>query len=120
MSDLLELREKLRVFAHERDWEQFHSPKNLSMAIACEAGELLELFQWLSETESKAIMENEKKADSVRHELADVLLYIVRLADVLEINLKEAATAKIALNAARYPVVASRGSAQKHTELGNI
>jgi NTP pyrophosphatase (non-canonical NTP hydrolase) len=120
MCDLVELQEKLRAFAQERDWEQFHSPKNLSMAIACEAGELLELFQWLSETESKTIMHNECKADSVRQELADILIYVVRLADVMGIDLKAAATAKIALNEARYPVAASHGSARKCNELGNV
>src|SRR3954452_12992170 len=102
MGEFADLQTKLRKFAEDRDWEQFHSPKNLSMAIACEAGELLELFQWLSETESNAIMHNERRADSVRQELADILIYVLRLADVLGIDLKAAATAKIALNEARY------------------
>jgi NTP pyrophosphatase (non-canonical NTP hydrolase) len=107
-----ELRQKLRAFATARDWEQFHSPKNLAMALAAEAGEILEHFQWLTENESAALPP-EKRAE-VALELADVLLYLVMLADRLEIDVGDAARRKIALNESRYPADVVRGSARKH------
>lgn len=109
------LRDKLRAFAAERDWDQFHSPKNLSMALAVEASELLEHFQWLTEAESKHLSED--KREEVAHEIADVLLYLVRIADKLDINLIEAANKKLALNAEKYPAGKARGNNKKYTEL---
>lgn len=94
MDDLSKIQIQLREFARERDWEQFHSPKNLSMAIASEAGELLELFQWLSVPESSHIMDDPRKAAAVREEIADVLIYLVRLADILKIDLLHVADQK--------------------------
>ena len=108
---------QLRAFVDERQWTQFHSPKNLSMALSAEAGELLELFQWLTEEQSRAVMESPKTAEAVRHEVADILVYILRLADVLGICLKEAVDEKVRLNASKYPVALSRGNARKYTEL---
>jgi NTP pyrophosphatase (non-canonical NTP hydrolase) len=93
----------LRQFAAERDWEQFHVPKNLAMSVAIEAAEIMEHFQWLTPDEIAALPEPQRSA--VAHEIADVLLYLVRLADVLDIDLVEAALDKMAINAHKYPVV---------------
>ena len=106
---------RLAAFAVERDWEQFHSPKNLAMAIAAEAGELLENFQWLSDTESRELPEPER--DEVALEMADVLLYLVLLARHLRVDLVAAAHRKIDLNAAKYPVDRARGHSRKYTDL---
>ena len=105
----------LREFARERDWDQFHSPKNLAAALIVEAGELLEHFQWLSEAESRALDEERRHAVSL--ELADVLLYLVRLADQLDVDLLAAADEKLAQNAQKYPVERARGTHLKYTEL---
>ena len=115
--DLADLTERLRAFVTERDWEQFHSPKNLSMALAGEAGELLELFQWLTQEESRALADSPEQMAKVREELADILIYLVRLADVLGVDLEAAALAKIETNAERYPVEKARGRATKYSDL---
>ena len=112
--DLDALRDRLREFATARDWERFHSPKNLAAALIVEAAELLEHFQWLTEEQSRALPP-ETKAE-VATELADVLLYLVRLADQLGIDLHAAAAAKIAANEQKYPADKVRGSARKYTE----
>jgi dCTP diphosphatase len=104
-------------FARERDWERFHSPKNLAMALAGEAGELLELFQWLSEDESREAARNPATERAVRDEIADVLVYLVRLAAVLEVDVDEALRSKLASNAAKYPVALARGNARKYSQL---
>lgn len=116
MSDpLVDLTRRLAAFADERDWDQFHSPKNLAMALAVEAGEVLERFQWLSQEQSAALLDNEREAIAL--ELADVLLYLLRLADKLGVDLSDAAGRKIDLNAQRYPASKARGHARKYTEL---
>ncbi len=115
MRDLTELRERLRAFADERDWEQFHSPKNLSMALIAEAAEVVEHFQWLTEQQSLALPAD--KREQVAQELADVLLYLVRLADRLDIDLLDAAEKKIVLNAQKYPADRARSNARKYTEI---
>ena len=112
---LTDLRERLRRFAAERDWQQFHAPKNLAIALSVEAAELLEHFQWLSEEASRRLSPAELA--KVREELADVLLYLVRLADELGIDLASAARDKIAHNAAKYPVAKARGTSRKSGEL---
>jgi dCTP diphosphatase len=109
------LRDLLRQFAAERDWDQFHSPKNLAIALSVEAAELLEHFQWMPETES-AVLAGDLKT-RIREEIADVLLYLIRLADKLEIELLAAASDKIQLNAEKYPAEKARGSSKKYTEL---
>lgn len=114
MDSLDDLKRRLREFAAERDWEQFHSPKNLAMALAGEVGELIEHFQWASETQSAQLDADTRRA--VAQEMADVLLYLVRLSDKLEIDLVEAALAKIALNARKYPADKVRGSAKKYSD----
>lgn len=112
--DVAGLQAALARFAVERDWERFHSPKNLAMALAGEVGELLELFQWLSEEASRELARQPAGARRVRDELADVLLYLVRLADVLGVDLDEACRSKLAANAAKYPVERARGRADKY------
>ena len=116
MSDdrLLELRVRLAEFAAARDWDQFHSPKNLAMALSVEASELLEEFQWLTEEQSRAL--DAERRERVRLEMADVLIYLLRLADKLGVDLLHAATEKIALNEQKYPADRVRGSARKYTE----
>ena len=115
MTDLESLRNQLRTFAADRDWDQFHSPKNLAAALAVEAAELLEHFQWLTEAQSQQLPP--ETLNEVRAEVADVLLYLVRISDKLGIDLNEAANAKIKLNAEKYPVEKARGSSRKYTEL---
>jgi NTP pyrophosphatase (non-canonical NTP hydrolase) len=112
---LLELRDRLREFAAERDWEQFHSPKNLAIALSVEVAELLERFQWLSDDASQRLPAGE--VAKIREELADVLLYLVRLADRLGVDLVAAAQDKIALNARKYPADKARGTSRKYTQL---
>ncbi|MFZ5557161.1 MAG: nucleotide pyrophosphohydrolase [Pseudomonadota bacterium] len=112
---LQELRTRLRAFAAERDWDQFHNPKNLAMALAGEAGELLEHFQWLT-LEQSASLPPEVLAE-VELEIADVLLFLVRLADKLGVDPAAAAEKKLALNARKYPVEKSRGRSTKYTKL---
>ena len=102
-------------FAEARDWEPFHSPKNLSMALMVEAAELVEHFQWLSEQQSFDLPPQKRHA--VSEELADVLIYLVRLASRLEIDLEQAAWEKVEINKQKYPVEKSRGIAKKYTEL---
>lgn len=108
------LRDRLRDFAEARDWNQFHSPKNLAIALSVEAGELLEHFQWLSDLESLRLPKD--KLMKVTEELADVLLYLLRIADVLKVDLIKSGDNKIDANARKYPIERSRGSAKKYTE----
>ena len=112
--DLLILRDKLRTFAEARDWNQFHSPKNLCMALMVEVAELMEHFQWLTEAQSAELPPDDKQA--VGEELADILLYLVRLSDKLGVDLQEAALHKLEKNAAKYPAEQVRGSAKKYSE----
>ncbi|HXA92215.1 MAG TPA: nucleotide pyrophosphohydrolase [Steroidobacteraceae bacterium] len=110
-----ELRDALRRFAAERDWDQFHSPKNLAIALSVEAAELLENFQWRTDADSSAL--DAAKRDDVRDEMADVLLYLIRLADKLDVDLRAAAEHKMNVNARKYPIEKARGSSRKYTEL---
>jgi len=103
--DLLALRDRLRSFASDRDWEKFHTPKNLASALSVEASELLEIFQWLTPEESVKVMESQSSNAAVLDEMADVLIYLVRLADVLDVDLVAAAEAKINRNKDRFPTV---------------
>ena len=116
MSDALQaLQKALREFARERDWEQFHSPKNLATALSVEAAELLEHFQWLTDEQSRTL--DEAKRTAVGEELADVLLYLLQLADKLDIDLLQAAERKLRLNAEKYPAERARGRSDKYNEL---
>jgi len=108
------LKEILREFAREREWDQFHTPKNLSMALIAEAAELVEHFQWVDGNSSHLL--EEKVRPSVEEEIADIFIYLVRIADKLDIDLYAAAERKIAINAVKYPADRVRGSARKYTE----
>jgi NTP pyrophosphatase (non-canonical NTP hydrolase) len=111
---MIALRDRLRTFVAERDWDQFHSPKNLAAALSVEAAELLEHFQWLTEAESKRLAP--EKLEQVRDEMADVLVYLVRLADKLDVDLLDAAAKKMAKNVQKYPADKVRGSMKKYTD----
>ena len=115
MTELEALREELRRFAAARDWDQFHSPKNLAMALSAEAAELLEIFQWLTEEQSRRLAPAAKAAAA--DEIADVLLYLIRLGDKLGIDPIAAAQRKMVANAEKYPPDKARGTARKYTEL---
>ena len=116
MTDSLQnLAQQLDQFASERDWHQFHSPKNLASALVVEAGELLEHFQWLTEAQSRTLPP--EKRDAVGTEVADVLLYLIQLASALGIDPIAAAQAKLQLNAQKYPADLARGSSKKYDEL---
>lgn len=115
--DVSGLQEAIARFARARHWEPFHSPKNLAMALTGEVGELVELFQWLSEKGSRQVAREPATARRVRDELADVLVYLVRLAAVLEVDLDEAVRSKLAANALKYPIERARGNAKKYSEL---
>ena len=114
--DVAALQARLAEFARERDWDRFHSPKNLAMALAAEAGELTEIFQWLSEAESAAPDAATRAAAA--EEIADVLIYLVRLADRLDIDLDQAVDEKLAINARKYPVALAKGNATKYNRRG--
>jgi len=113
-SDLNTLKQRLREFAEARDWDQFHSPKNLSMALSAEVAEIVEHFQWLTEEQSKNLSQD--NLDEVETELADTLIYLIRLADKLDIDLLAAAQSKIELNEQKYPVEKAKGNAKKYSE----
>jgi dCTP diphosphatase len=111
--DVNRIQTKLALFARERDWDQFHSPKNLSMALAGEAGELLEIFQWLTEDQSQASSMSPKQLAAATEEIADIMIYSLRLADRLGIDVEEAIQEKIENNAERYSVEVAKGNAEK-------
>ena len=113
-SDLSRLRELIREFVAERDWDQFHTPKNLSAALSVEAAELLENFQWLASGERAEL--TDARMQQVRHELADVLFYLIRIADKLDVDLAQALEEKMAHNRAKYPADKVRGDARKYNE----
>lgn len=113
--DVTSIAKRLSDFARQRDWEQFHSPKNIAAALSVEAAELLEIFQWLTEEQSGELPP--KTLERVREEAADVQLYLVRLCDLLNIDIAAAVDAKMAANARKYPVHKARGSNKKYNEL---
>lgn len=111
------LRARVLAFARERDWEQFHSPKNLSMALAAEAGELMEPFLWVSPEEARRLAADPARQPRIADELADVVVYALQFANMAGIDLSSAIATKMAANAAKYPVERSRGRSDKYTEL---
>ena len=114
---IAQLKERVLSFARERDWEQFHSPKNLSMALAAEAGELMEHFLWASAEESRAIAREPARGARIAEELADVVIYALEFANATGLDLAASIEAKIAANARKYPIEKSRGRSAKYTEL---
>jgi dCTP diphosphatase len=116
--DISAIQEQLTIFSKERDWDQFQSPKNLSMGLIGEAAELLELFRWLTEKQSIEIVNSEKQMVLVREEIADVFLFLVRLADKLGVDIEQAALEKIKINATKYPVKLSKGNIDKYNRRG--
>ena len=113
-SDMEHLASALQRFAEERDWQQFHTPKNLAMALTAEAGELLEIFQWLTPEQSQSL--ETKKQEELADELGDILIYLVRLASVTGIDLLQAARAKLEKNEQKYPVTQVKGDPRKYSE----
>ena len=114
MIDIKAIQEKLTIFSNEREWDQFQSPKNLSMGLVRESAELLELFQWLTEQQSIDIVRSEKQMLLVREEMADVFLFLARLADKLDVDIEEAALEKIRINEIKYPINLSKGNMEKY------
>jgi NTP pyrophosphatase (non-canonical NTP hydrolase) len=117
--NLTRIQQYLDSFAKDRDWEQFHTPKNLVLALTGEVGELAEIFQWLTVEEARQVMSDPRRAARTREELADILQYVIRLASVLEIDLNESLWAKLKLNESKYPIDLARGNAKKYTELAS-
>jgi dCTP diphosphatase len=115
VNELDRLRDALRAFATARDWDRFHAPKNLAMALSVEAAELLEIFQWMPDADSRNLAPAAREAAS--QEIADVLLYLIRLCDVLGVDPVAAAERKMVSNAEKYPVEKARGSSRKYNEL---
>jgi len=113
---LHELKAQVRQFGEERDWQQFHDLKNLSMAIAIEAAELMEHFRWIENTKANAVMNETTSAAEIREEVADVLLLLTQFANVANIDLMDSAEKKLAVNAARYPVEKFKGISTKYNK----
>lgn len=114
---LADLKARVLAFVRERDWEQFHSPKNLSMALAAESGELMEHFLWSTAEESKAVAADAAKRGRIADELADVVIYALEFANITGLDLAAAIESKMAANAKKYPVEKARGRSEKYTEL---
>jgi len=112
--NIKQIQEQLSEFASDRDWEQFHTPKNLTMALSVEASELVEIFQWLTPEQSSNL--NDKQINAVNEEVADVAIYLLRLCDVLGINLSDVVENKIKVNGDKYPVDLSKGNAKKYNQ----
>ena len=114
--DITRWQSQLAEFARERDWDQFHTPKNLAAALSVEAAELLEVFQWLTPEQSSASTLSEKARGKAKEEIADVAIYLLRLCDILELDLESAIEEKLKINEHKYPVDLSRGNAIKYTD----
>jgi len=114
---LAELKSRVLAFARERDWEQFHAPKNLSMALAAEAGELMEHFLWITPEASRALVVDPVKRAKIAEELADVVIYALEFANVAQIDVAAAIESKMAANSLKYPVEKAKGRSDKYTEL---
>jgi dCTP diphosphatase len=112
-----ELKQKVLAFARERDWEQFHNPKNLAMALAAEAGELMENFLWMDAAESRRAAAEPRRREAIEHEIADIVIYALQFANQTGIDLATAIAAKMEVNARKYPVDKARGRSEKYTDL---
>ncbi|TMX64590.1 nucleotide pyrophosphohydrolase [Vibrio rotiferianus] len=115
MNELKQLQTKLQAFADERDWDKFHSPKNLAMALSGEVGELVEHFQWLTEKQSLNLTVEQK--EEVASEVADIMMYLLRFSDKVDINILDACEKKMSINEHKYPVSKSYGVSTKYTKL---
>ncbi|MBP9673862.1 MAG: nucleotide pyrophosphohydrolase [Bacteriovoracaceae bacterium] len=115
--DLEKIDKEISTFVNERDWDQFHSVKNLSMALTAEASELMEIFQWLKEEESNQIQQDMKKMLEVKDEVADIFIYLLRIVKKTGINIEEAILEKIKKNSLKYPVELAKGNSKKYTDL---
>jgi len=115
--DITKIQNQLQKFASERDWEQFHTPKNLAMALSVEAAELVEIFQWLNPEESK--LPDKRQLELINSEVADIAMYLLRFCDLLDVNLEDAIQTKIVKNAEKYPINLSKGNAKKYNHRGN-
>jgi dCTP diphosphatase len=119
MADILDIekiKNTLEEFATARDWNKFHNPKNLSMSLACEAGELLEIFRWMPEAETAQAFQDPVLKEKIAHELADISINLIRLASLMQVNLSQALEEKMAIINERYPVAQVKGSCKKYTE----
>jgi len=114
--NIKKIQKQLSDFADERDWNQFHNPKNLAMALSVEASELVEIFQWLTPEQAEEIMST-NESEHVKEEIADVMIYLIRLADKLNVDLEDVVADKIVKNGEKYPVDTSKGSTTKRTTL---
>ena len=112
--DIEKLKIKLRKFSNDREWQKFHTPKNLVMALSVETAELVEIFQWLNEDASLLKNLSEEDTARVREEVADILIYIIRLSDILKIDLEQSILDKIKINEVKYPVGISKGNSTKY------
>jgi dCTP diphosphatase len=112
-----ELKKRILTFARERDWEQFHAPKNLSMALAAEAGELMEHFLWADPAVSRAIVGDPAKRKKIEEELADVVIYALEFANIAGIDVAAVIESKMAVNANKYPIAKAKGRSEKYTDL---
>lgn len=115
--DLVRLSEKIAQFSAERDWDKFHSPKNLAMALSVEVAELAEIYQWLTEDESRAAHEDEALRSKIADELADISIYLIRLFQKTGIDLEKAVLTKLSRNGEKYPVELAKGKSTKYTDL---
>jgi len=116
--NIQDIQKQLADFADERDWDQFHNPKNLAMALSVEASELVEIFQWLTPKQAEEIMST-NESEHVKEEMADIMIYLLRLADKLNVDLESAVTSKIVQNGKKYPVDFSKGNANKSTSFSS-
>lgn len=114
------LKDRVREFISDRDWGQFHDPKNVSMALASEVGELLDLFRWVKSEDSFQVLEDDETRDAVRMEIADIAMFLVDFASICNIDLTTAIDEKMRINALRYPVEQAKGISKKYTELGKV
>lgn len=114
--NITKLRETITLFARERNWEQYHVPKNIAMALSVEASELVEIFQWLTAEESIHLKDDPAKLKKVKDEIADIFVYLVRMIDLYDIDLEKAVASKMVENAKKYPVAKAKGNAKKYDE----
>jgi NTP pyrophosphatase (non-canonical NTP hydrolase) len=114
--DIQKIQDRLAKFARDRNWEKFHNPKNLAMALSVECSELVEIFQWLDNKQSSDVMQT-NEAEHVQEEMADIMIYLIRLADKLDVDLLPTVERKMKLNAVKYPIEKSKGIADKYNKL---